>query len=251
MEQYVAYFFKCIKFFLPPTTNSVKWAFTHVFEHMVTFFAPFLILLAVIFFIITIRSNKLTMIQCFGFFYLMTLILYAGIEQRGFVRYTFPLILPFFVILKTALNGLGRRFRFNGNKGLEYLFIFLIGFNCVHIALHFDYKGDDMYRAENQQLFQWVKKNIHDDEYYLFENARTMRRITGKLGISLWTMNMEKPIVIEELPKRLIELQIKYIIVIRSLDPGFIDLLKNNAHLTELVWENSHYTIFNFLPDHT
>ena len=216
-------------FFCPPQT-VLSHALLNMVDPVIGLAAPVFYLIIVWSFIRGLRNKNLSYLECFSFFYMSLFILWSAFHDtpRGFYRYVFPL-LPF--ILTAGWRLLVFRWA-------RVIFSVLLVLNLSNI-IHNWYFDDDMLNLPaSRELVTWVKHNMKPDEHFMFARTRALTLLTGRVGITPWSISREEP----DLPDRVKAFKISYVVAFK-IDERFITRLAESKQF-RLIWENEGYKVF-------
>ena len=152
-------------------------------------------------------------------------------------RYIFPL-LPFILTAGWRLLVFLKRFKLNAPRWARVIFSVLLVLNLSNI-MHNWYFDDDMINLPaSRELVAWIKHNMKPDEHFMFARTRALTLLTGRVGITPWTISREEP----DLPDRVKAFKISYVVAFK-VDERFITRLAESKQF-RLIWENEGYKVF-------
>ena len=210
-----------------------------------------IVIYAVILGVFVKRSIKRTIsyMACFSFFYLLFVLVWTGMETRGMGRFCLPILAPVLIFIFQGINSLEnnpfiRRIKVDPKNLINLLLLVLIALNVMNMTANFRFNDDDLLKKENQELFQWVRKNVREDEHYIFHHPRVMALMTKKIGTALWVILQDGPMIVEKMIEHLEKYDIDYCIMTNGIDDRFAQTLVENPQQAQLVWQNLLYKIY-------
>ncbi len=222
----------------PAQNKLTSWIFT-IAGGMIIIFSPILYGLSIFFFIQQLRHKALSFIQCFCFFYLLMLFIWAGFgdSPQNFARFTLPII--GLTIMLTAKQMIRRQ----REAWLKILLGILIGLNVFNIAGNFNYNDDELIvHQPNRALFAWIREHLSPSEHYMIWEPRTIALMTERVGT---TMAWFKFAPLANRPSVLQQWGINYVILNPLYDKDLITYFDTHPSLAHVVWKiEGHYMIY-------
>jgi 4-amino-4-deoxy-L-arabinose transferase-like glycosyltransferase len=233
-----------VQFFFPYQVLLPESSYI-IFDQLIVNTAPLAYVLILFVLIWIFYRRQATVWDYFIFVYGGVLLFWSGtpIPRDGFERLVFPLIAPFLIWAfgKVALLKTSKVWMTWVLGGLLSLGIMA---NGMSIGKNFDFNDDVLYQQENQELFEWVKEHVSEEDHYLFGEPRVLKLMTGRIGTSWWIVPDEKVI---NLPERIKKFDISYLIAFKGFDQGLMEAFEANPSFYKSVWENKNYKVFKTL----
>jgi len=234
--------------FIPGATHFSK-SILSLADRGILLLAPAILLLVIIVSTVKIIHRRISFIGTFTLLYFLLLVFWSGFADKPntFGRFIYPFAGPLLIILVESLLNLGKKVLWLEKKNqimnhiAQVLLILIIFINLHSVVVKYNFNDDVLYQKENQELFNWVKGNLEEDEHYMFWKSRPMVLMTGRVGTSPWNKDPKSQ---ELFFKRIHDLKISYLILIKPLDTLFIQQIESMQGFSHLVWENKNYKIF-------
>ena len=193
-------------------------------------------------------SRTLTIPEAFCFFYGGMLFLLSAFDNTPweFIRFLLPIGgLGAFSLTRTAFT-LGDRMssRLAGKdvfpRFIKAGLIVMILANAGTLWVTSRPDDDVLFRQENQELFDWVKTNIPPEEHYIFWHPRPLALMTERVGTDRWNHPSQRG----QLVQRIATLNIRFLLLDRSVDADLLAALDAGYFSADEVWQNSRYRAF-------
>jgi len=193
------------------------------------------------------RKRDLSYLECFSFIYLSFFIFWSGITPPSppepFTRYVLPL-LPFTFICIWRLFLFLKERQINLSGCLRVIFLVLLLMNVTNIVVNWEHNTDVLNLRETRELVYWVDQNMKPNEHYMFSNPRALALLTKRVGTFPWiTIDQNSRFI-----QRVKDLKIAYVFSIRHNDSLGLTAQLEKSNQFRLVWENSAYVVFKFIP---
>jgi len=238
--------------FFPGDMRATSFLFLGM-DMICRFISPVIAVVLFVVFLLKSWRRTISFEGCFFFFYALAIFVWAGFPHHpaNFYRFLFPLLGLFLVFALQAVffafRHTDRMFQSRMKLILTGILSFLIIVNSANIFMAFDFDDDVILKEENQELFSWIRENISDDQHYMIWQARPVALLTKRIGTAPW---QHKPKENVRLSKRIKDLDISYLIMVKGWDDKLIEVLEEKVLLLEFVWENRYYKIFKVRHSH-
>lgn len=229
----ITYTLFCFMYFYIPGRTVLELGLQALIVPVLDLFSLVIVAVLVLVFIRRCRTKAISFSEFFFFIYLGGLMAWPLVDGS---RYLFPIVGLGWIVLYKVFS----RFAAWGKGFLKILAVLLLLINVTGIVADIKFNDDELLQPQLQEVFQWVRENVREDEAVMFRYPRELGLYTSRPSVTLWFRNKDR----KHLSARVHYYKARYIINDKKRDEFQLEEGRESDVILKQVWENEKYRIF-------